>query len=447
MTDSPGPADPMSSEDLLVIPSPDDADVALVIGAAAIPDRLGTVITEVPAAGLRVLQATAAASQAVALGGMQTGRWVQLTAESANELARLGATMDATGSHALGVLRGSSGGFEHVLQFKQLGVLNPMSATLVAGLALQATLARIERRLETIDSKVDLLLDHARIGVEAKIASNLHVLRRQEQRATTRGRVDDAGGSTLTRLEPDVHEAYEHVSRWLTPLREVLERDDLTLPELVAALDTSIVLRDSAHWLNLYVWAEVALQRWELLSLVRLASIPVDSEELEAASADISAEAEHIRREAAARHEAIQGLHRDLTAFLDRDPDNAGWKDRLRVLSRRRLETLRQELERVLVVYTDALHEASIDVPDALESDNEVDPDDMHSEEGMVGWRLTAGVKGAIGGGLETGRGAIDRLSGLKERVTDAVEDRLPADGLRTPPWRRRPDVPNDPDS
>ena len=45
---------------------------------------------------------------------------------------------------------------------------------------------------------------------------------------------------------------------------------------------------------------------------------------------------------------------------------------------------------------------------------------------------------------VDTGREALDLLSGLKGALADRVGDRLPIDRLPKGRWRRRPDDPDD---
>lgn len=416
-------AAPTVPDDLIIIPSPAHPDLALVLGESPIPDRLGQVVAAAPDAALRTLQGLGAVAQTAALVGTGSGRWVQLTAESASQLARLGPTMDATGSHALGVLRGSSGGFEHVLQLQTVGVLDPTGASLIAGLAVQATLARIERQLASLADKVDVLLESEEIAVEAKIIAGLDAIRQVERRLAVTGIVDDDDWDTLASERSDIREAYHQVLRWLTPLRQLLVEEDVRVKPLVEALNKSVVLRDVATWIRLYVWAELALKRWELLYLIRQMTVSPET---------VPSEAAHLQSEASQRAQQLRSLLDDLSVFLDRDPDDVSWRDRARLVHRYRLGVLRREVAKVLNIYASALSEASVEVPDYLDPDGDVGTGPLLVVE-TVRARVGQGAARALNAGREAGTNVADVLADRTGRVRERV-----GDTIERTPWRRR---------
>ncbi|AXV04976.1 hypothetical protein DVS28_a0269 [Euzebya pacifica] len=423
--------------ELVIIPSPDHPELALVIGGATIPDRLGKVIATAPDAAMKTLQGAGALSQVVAAAGLSTGRWVQLTAESAANLQALGPSMNAAGTAMTGVLRSGTGSITQHLEFTPGVVMDPTGATLIAGLAIQATLARIERQLESLVDKVDLLLEHSQIEIEATLVSSLSTIETQERRLAGLGEVDADGWDALASVEADVRKAYHHVLRWLTPLRELLKVEDARVPELVTELKKSVELRDVAAWIRLYVWAELTMKRWELLYLVRQMTVAPDL---------IPSEAAHIDAEAKARRDSLHELFDDLTAFLERDPDDVDWRDRARFVNRYRLGVLRREVARVLNIYAETLGQAAVEVPEYLDPDGDAGTGPLLMVE-SVQQRLGRGANRAIEASVDTGLGALDLLSGLRGAMTDRVGDRLPTDRLPKGRWRRRPDDPDDPAS
>lgn len=423
----------LGNDELVIIPSPDHPDLALVIGGLTVPEQLGEVIAQAPVAAVRALQGAGALSQVVAASGLSSGRWVQLTAESAANLQAIGPSMNATGTAMTGVLRGGGGAIADHLEFTPGVLVDPTGASLIAGLAMQATLARIERQLESLADKVDLLLEHSQIEIEATLVSALATIETQERRLAGLGEVDADAWDALASVEADVRKAYHHVLRWLTPLRELLKVEDARVPELVEDLKKSVELRDVAAWIRLYVWAELAMKRWELLYLIRQMTVAPDL---------IPSEAAHLDAEAKARRDALHELFDDLSAFLERDPDDLGWRDRARLVNRYRLGVLRREVAKVLNIYADTLAQAAVEVPEYLDPEGDAGTGPLLRVE-SIQRRLAEGANRALEGSVDAGREALDRLSGLRESVVDRVApDRLPR-----PRWRRRPDTAEDGDS
>lgn len=94
--------------------------------------------------------------------------------------------------------------FAHVMQFNSVGLLDPTGATLIAGLAMQATLARIEKKLDALADKVDLLIETSSIEVEAKIISGMATIRQVERRLNACGIVDDDDWDALASDAADI---------------------------------------------------------------------------------------------------------------------------------------------------------------------------------------------------------------------------------------------------
>ena len=251
--------------------------------------------------------------------------------------------------------------------------------------------------------------------------ANLKALRRQERLAAARGHVDDDGALVLAGMETKVHADYEHVARWIAPMRELLEREDLSLPDLVDGLTKAVSLRDVGQWLNLYVWAEVTLQRWEFLSLVRHASTSTDDM--------VVSEAGHLRDDADSRRDALHELFVDLTRFLDRDLDALGWKDRARLITRHRLRVLRREVADVLDVYAGALAEAAAELPERLEPDVDDGTEPTRAADTLQE-RLARGATTALATGVGSGKDVLNRLGDAGGRAAEGVGRTLNASRL-----------------
>jgi hypothetical protein len=398
-------------DELVVIRPMHRPYVGLVIGDRPVPETVGTVIATAPTAALRVLQGSGALAQTgVVLSTASGGHWVQLTAESTGALSRYTPTVNADGA-MLGVLRGDGGQFGHMLQFDRMSMLDPSGAALLGGLAVQATLARIERKLDDLADKVDLLLEASTIEVEAKLVSAWDTIQQVERRVAAQGFVDDDDWDALSSDKAAVHQAYHQVTRWLDPLRQLLTIDDARVTPLVQELKAAVVLRDIATWIRLYVWAELAMKRWEWLYLVR--QMTVATPEL------VASEAAHIEAQAAARHRELDALFTDLSTFLGRDPDDVDWRDRARLVNRYRLGVMRREVAKVRNIYAQALGEAEVDVPAYIDPDGEAGTGPLLVKE-RIDEQLARSVRAALTTGAEVTQNVStrwkDRVRSLRSR-------------------------------
>jgi hypothetical protein len=361
----------------------------------------------------KLIHASGLASSAFGAAQMASGRWVQLTQESAARLAAASQpALDAQGV-PMAVIRESNGQIGHVMRFESLGAAPVAAASLLNGMAVQLALLRIERALEDISERVDLLVEASQIELEADLAAAMSVLRRVERRANHRGMVDDDDWASLAAIEAPIKAAYHQTVRWLDPLRAFVD-DEQSLVEQVRTLRANLGARDVEFWLKMYAHGELAMKRWEALYLLRHATVASDR---------LAHEADLILRHARERHDDLRALHDAIVAYLDAEPTRVGRLDAFRLISRSRLRRLRVELAAAVNAYGAALDQAEVDVPDyavdALErrQGRLVDIDAM--QNAVVGT-----TRAAIGAGTDA---AFDVGRWLGSTTTSAWQRARPA--------------------
>lgn len=155
----------MSSQDLQLI---SDGSGLAVIGD---PDAVDQFLQTQGLSGRKMdlsrvttaLGALGAVAQAGALVAQESGRWIQMTEESAQKVAELGMTTNSQTGMAMGMLRGGSGRIVHNIQFSGApGLMNPMAiaaiGTAMTQMAMMQRLEDVQKTLEDIDEKVDDIL-------------------------------------------------------------------------------------------------------------------------------------------------------------------------------------------------------------------------------------------------------------------------------------------------
>jgi hypothetical protein len=160
-----------------------------------------------------------------------SGRWVQMTKESA-ELAKKYTAMTKSGSGlSTGVLRGDKGQFVHVVEFvKGPGSVlsNPAilagAAGIMAQIAMEQAMGEITDYLAAIDEKVDDIL---RAQKDAVLADMIGVAFAIEEAMTVRrqvGRVSDVTWSKVQATPQTIARTQAYALRQLDALAEKLEK-------------------------------------------------------------------------------------------------------------------------------------------------------------------------------------------------------------------------------
>ncbi|TYB40419.1 hypothetical protein FXF50_01470 [Micromonospora sp. AP08] len=212
-----------------------DGDGLAVIGDPTAVERF-LVAEELPSTDLglprlgSVLSAGAAAAQAGSEIAAHSGRWVQLTKESAQTVHKFGLMPTKTPgvSHAM---VGDPGSIQKWLQIsKGPGAIagNPAllagAAGIMAQLAMQQSMKEITDYLAKIDEKVDDVLRAQKDAVLARMIGVGFVLEEAMTIREARGRVDEVTWSKVQGAPATIAETQAYALRQLDALAEKLER-------------------------------------------------------------------------------------------------------------------------------------------------------------------------------------------------------------------------------
>lgn len=185
--------------------------------------------------GLQRLRPALGTAAGVAQAGSEiaanSGRWVQLTKESAQLASKYPLVKNSSTGLSTGVLRGDKGQFVHLLQFaKGPGsvLANPAilagAAGIMAQVAMQQAMDEITDYLATIDEKVD---DVLRAQKDAVLADMIGVHLVIEEAMTIRehmGRVSEVTWSKVQATPATIARTQAYALRQIDALAEKLER-------------------------------------------------------------------------------------------------------------------------------------------------------------------------------------------------------------------------------
>ncbi|MET7970908.1 hypothetical protein [Micromonospora sp. NPDC005305] len=178
-----------------------------------------------------VLSAGAAAAQAGSEIAANSGRWVQLTKESAQAVHKYGLMQSKTpGVHH--AMLGQPGSIKKWLQISSKGpgaiAGNPAllagAAGIMAQLAMQQSMKEITDYLATIDEKVDDVLRAQKDAVLARMIGVGFVIEESMTIREQRGRVDEVTWSKVQGAPATIAETQAYALRQLDALAEKLER-------------------------------------------------------------------------------------------------------------------------------------------------------------------------------------------------------------------------------
>jgi hypothetical protein len=175
-----------------------------------------------------VLSAGSAAAQAGSEIAANSGRWVQLTKESAQRMHKFGLMQSKTPgvSHAM---VGQPGSIKSWLQISKTPILsNPAilagAAGIMAQVAMQQSMKEITDYLAIIDEKVDDVLRAQKDAVLARMIGVGFVIEEAMTIRETRGRVDEVTWSKVQGAPAAIAETQAYALRQLDALAEKLER-------------------------------------------------------------------------------------------------------------------------------------------------------------------------------------------------------------------------------
>ncbi|MET7805030.1 hypothetical protein [Micromonospora chersina] len=174
-----------------------------------------------------VLSAGAAAAQTGSEIAAHSGRWVQLTKESAQLVDKFGLMPTKTPgvSHAM---VGDPGSIQKWLQISKVHGANPAllsgAAGIMAQFAMQQSMKEITDYLAKIDEKVDDVLRAQKDAVLARMIGVGFVLEEAMTIREARGRVDEVTWSKVQGAPATIAETQAYALRQLDALAEKLER-------------------------------------------------------------------------------------------------------------------------------------------------------------------------------------------------------------------------------
>ncbi|MFI5485635.1 hypothetical protein [Micromonospora echinaurantiaca] len=187
-----------------------------------------------------VLRTGAAAAQAGSEIAANSGRWVQLTKESAQLVDKFGLMPTKTPgvSHAMVGQPGSIQSWLQIAKGPGSMVSNPAllagAAGIMAQLAMQQTMNEITDYLATIDEKVDDVLRAQKDAVLARMIGVGFVIEEAMTIREQRGRVDEVTWSKVQGAPASIAETQAYALRQLDALAEKLERKT-TISDLAKA--------------------------------------------------------------------------------------------------------------------------------------------------------------------------------------------------------------------
>ncbi|HSL57256.1 MAG TPA: hypothetical protein VK866_05390, partial [Acidimicrobiales bacterium] len=327
-------------------------DEVVAFGPPEVVRSLGEVGAEVPAAFLAAAQRLAAATPELQ-GAAQavSGRWVKLSKESAAALRTHGGTAAPNGG-IYGVVRSADGRVAQHLTFVDPATASKLLValpSLAGAVALHLQQARIEQQLEAISEDLGYVVDHLHDSTLAELAANAAVLDQVFRAAQLHGELDDDHWQMVANLAQPVTRAHELTTQRLGSLRAVLADDSAGLGTRVKTLNRALHRDRTVFWLQAHVHAELALSRWQALYLMRRAEQRPDT------LAPLVEEYEAQWRE---RHAMLRGLAVGLARYLQTAGRTESLLERVRIISRYKLDRLLTELEQILAIYREEVRAA-----------------------------------------------------------------------------------------
>jgi hypothetical protein len=322
---------PLGDDEVAVIPVNGTGDLALAIGKG-IGEIDATVPRSLVDAAVRTGGLLGGATAASSL--LLDGSLVRLAPETMQALEH-GAVFAKSQGLWIGSLRTPGApGFSDAVRLVP-GAVNPVAAGMILQtIAVQYQLGQIQRELETVNAKLDLLLEGKHYEVLAEIMAI------SERLDELRGKAAD--GHELTAQDEIMIRHYEDAALtrrneadlWLRKLHELLNETSLPLKQHHRRLE-ELMDRHVAFWVRAYVASQMALANARVLRLVRAST--------SASESWVGQLHESVREELSAIGGELVSLTSDLDAYLRRS-DIARGLEELSILRKRKVDRLRNEL-------------------------------------------------------------------------------------------------------
>lgn len=256
--------DILLSENGALVAGPDEAVNALLA-------RLNVSHVSAEPAGKAVKNLFADLTGAAALASAFDPRWVRMTSESYSRMQELGGFQILPDGLIAGVLRGDMGRIDSIMNFSLAGGMNPMMMAQVAAMsqtmALRSAIDQLESLVETMDVKLDVLLEDNRTAAIGDVQGLTHVLSRAYGMYEKTGRITETAWSQIaghaSALAQAEAKARGHVESLTASVhsRTFNERADA----IHRAADGEV-----QHWLVILAAVDVNQQRLDVLELAHL---------------------------------------------------------------------------------------------------------------------------------------------------------------------------------
>lgn len=276
------------SENGALVAGPDEA-VAALLSRLEIPD----VSTE--SAGQSVKNLFADLTGVASVASAFDPKWVHLSSESFARAQELGGLQKNAQGLIVGVLRGEKGRLDQFLQFDAAGGINPMmmsnAATLAATMALRSAIAQLETLVESMDVKLDVLLEDNRTAAIGDVQGLTHVLTQAYGLYEKTGRISETVWSQITGHATALAQAESKARRHLDNLAVSVDKGSFA-----KRADAMHRMADGElqHWLIILAAVQANRQRLDVLKLAHL--LEQDPDAVPSHAEDTRASGEEERR-------------------------------------------------------------------------------------------------------------------------------------------------------
>lgn len=328
------------SQDIEIVFSEHGALVAGPDGAvAALLARLDLPATSVESAAQSAKDLFAGLTGVAGVASAFDPRWMRMTSESYARLQELGGfEKDAQGLIS-GVLRGDKGRIDQFLKFNAGGGVNPLVASNVAALAatmaLRSAIAQLQSLVESMDVKLDVLLEDNRTAAIGDVQGLTTVLSRAYRLYERTGRISETVWSEIAGHSSALSQAEATARNHVDSLAV-----SVGMGSFSARADEvhRVAEGELQHWLVILAAVRANLQRLDVLKLAHLRERDPEA---------VPAHAEEAR-------DSLEEGHRLLTQSIQRLSDalanTAAISDASRVRNPLRSRKLIQEVEQSLKI-------------------------------------------------------------------------------------------------
>ena len=216
-------------------------------------------------ASLGLTTSAAAVAGSAAAVATSSGDYLQLTAESADKLAKLGKQVDENGS-MYGFVR-SGNRFAGNLRFDETTFAPEQALALqsaAVSLALRSAIADVQAAVERVEDKVEDVQRHLRAQLHGDVIGTLRHLERVATSTQQRGVLLEADWASAASIRADISRNLERLREFVA--RQAGDIDARTrLPAREAKLDDFLEPGGGRDQLNLILISQHSLHLWEML--------------------------------------------------------------------------------------------------------------------------------------------------------------------------------------